>query len=273
MSVKSFYKKIPLIGPFSVFLYKKTIKRWKNHYFFNKKFYNKNIKRNEINSLKSIGVFNIKELDFDSWKFDSGLDHSFRRYYLALYKGKESFIKISNNDLTVLNEIEISSRRPEFEFSPKTYFIDQNFNDGYLIIQEKKHNLKKLYFKDFVHFQFICRQVNKILDELFTIGLVHCDIHRGNLLLDNKTSRVYLLDYGISRFIDVPNKIDYVARPGTYYRVYKKGNKTIRIYDDAYSFVKTTENLSIQKEWENCSDFQEIKKKIDRLFVEIEVEK
>lgn len=86
-------------------------------------------------------------------------------------------------------------------------------------------------------FSHICTEFLSIMDALEANGIVHADVHKGNLMI--KDDRLFLLDYGISKRDGVTNCIDYTARPGTYYKV----SGTVRTYDDAYSFIKLVEEL------------------------------
>lgn len=264
MGIKKIIKKTPLIGHIVAWLYNKTIKRIKSGYFYNKKFYNKNIKRIEISSLKKNGVTRIKKYHFDDWKFNSGIDHSFRRYYIGVFNGIRCFIKISNNDLTVFNEICISEDMPTYTFVPKTLFADKSFNGGFLLIQEQLFNLVPLQFRTAEEFNNICEQFDNILDCFSSISLVHCDIHKGNLMISKRDNRLFLLDFGISKFAQKNNLIDYIARPGTFYKRFEYKNQVLRKYDDAYSFIKEIERMNVPDSWKNCSNYQRICDKVGK---------
>ena len=95
-----------------------------------------------------------------------------------------------------------------------------------------------------------------ILDELKNRGIVHADIHKGNLMIKN--NHLYLLDYGISKVLNDGNTIDYNSRPGTFY--VESGN--IRTYDDAYSFVETIVGLGASEEFKNIEEFENIKNRV-----------
>jgi hypothetical protein len=56
-----------------------------------------------------------------------------------------------------------------------------------------------------------------------------------------KGDELMLIDFGISYSENLENTVNYVARPGTYYKETENGT---RFYDDAYSFVKMIEKLS-----------------------------
>ncbi len=269
MGIKKAIKKIPFFGTFIVFIYNKTVKRLKNDFFKNLRYYNINIKKKEISSLKLIGVTKIKKYSFDDWKFDSGLDHSYRRYYVGVFKGVKCFIKISKNDLTVFNEICVSEDLPAYSFVPKTLFTDKSFNGGFLLVQERLFHLINLEFKTEKHFDNVCVQFNNILDCFNTIALVHCDVHRGNLMIDKRSGRLFLLDFGISKFANKNNMVDYLARPGTFYQHFTKNNCLFRKYDDAYSFVKETERMNVPPSWKECLSYQKICTKVGRNTIDI----
>ncbi|MDD4211350.1 MAG: AarF/UbiB family protein [Clostridia bacterium] len=248
-------------------IYSKTILRLKNGHFKFMKEYKQSIKANDFEGLEKNELKNIKIWNFDSWKFDSGLDHSYRRYYTARYHGKKCFVKIAKNDLTVLNEIFIAEQNFELFFSPKVYLTNRSFNgDSFLIVQEYIGNLKPLYkTKKYDVFEKWCGDFVNILDVLSKYKIVHNDIHKGNLLVRKKDNRLFLLDYGISTVLPDNKIIDYKARPGTFYKKTIVDDMETRIYDDAYSFVQEMYRLQFEEEWLKKSElFKEIEKKVGK---------
>lgn len=249
-------------------IYDKTVLRFKNGYFKHMKEYRRFIKANDFEGLKKNELSGIKIWKFDSWKFDSGLDHSYRRYYIATYHGKKCFVKIAKNDMTVLNEIYIAEQKMQLDFSPKIYLTDRNFNgNSFLIVQEFIGGLSELYkTKEYKIFEMWCAEFNQISDILLKYKIVHNDVHKGNLLVRKKDNRLFLLDYGISAVLPDNKIIDYKARPGTFYKQTNENGVEIRIYDDAYSFVQEMHRLQFDKEWfDKSKQFKEIEKKVGRL--------
>ena len=174
--------------------------------------------------------------------------------------------------MTVFNEIQIAKQIPDLPFSPKALRYDDKFKTGFLIIQPYIQDLVSFECKNEDDFVNYCKQFNFMLDRLFDIKLVHCDVHKGNLMLNTKNKTIYLLDYGISKFVNRENKIDYLARPGTFYKTMNDGNKVIRRYDDAYSFVCESERMGIPESWKTNEPFLQIERKIGRLYVDIVID-
>ena len=107
-------------------------------------------------------------------------------------------------------------------------------------------------------FESQCREFLEILDALESRDIIHADIHKNNLMLDQQ-GHLVLLDYGISMILRQDNSVDYKARPGTFYRE-KDG---VRIYDDAYSFVMMLEGLGLPEQWKNAEIYRQVCDRVD----------
>ena len=75
-----------------------------------------------------------------------------------------------------------------------------------------------------------------------------------------------ILDFGISGCVGERNTVDYIARPGTHFRE----EDGIRIYDDAYSFVKMCERLDISENYKVPS-YNLIEDRIDKIILEVKI--
>lgn len=221
------------------------------------------IKHLECQKLKDLGIKEPKPFAFMDWRIGKGKDKAFRRYYLGFFQGQKCFVKIGKNDATVYNEFKTLSRLKAniFSFSPKMLIGKEDFDEQTTMVAvEFIEGLSKFTAPDNVaSLQKLCSQALKILSELESNNLVHADIHKGNLMVCN--DQLFLLDYGISKFINQDNAINYIARPGTFYRNVEDG----RIYDDAYSFTKLIESLSLNFPTENIKELQEIYQRIDKI--------
>lgn len=256
--------KYPIIFKFAKMAYRNIIVPVNTGYFPQYYFYCIFIKYKEIEALKKLKFTSINVYKPTIWRYGRGKDNAFRRYYTAFKDSKKYFIKIATkNDSSVQNEIEIQGLLSEkgYYWTPTCIISKKNFYGNVSILAiEYKENLKEFTFpfnkNDFIK---ISLEYVKVLDELNEIKLVHSDIHAGNLMLDDNNN-LYLLDFGISRFINKDNKVDYLARPGTFYRE----NGVIRRYDDAYSFICLLDKLNIPKDWKKEYCYIEIKRRIDR---------
>ena len=74
--------------------------------------------------------------------------------------------------------------------------IDENTN--IFIVQEKKDAKSLVDVKKFTEEMMI--QLFEILVKLEEKGIYHSDIHPGNILVDNKTGKIYLIDFGLASF-------------------------------------------------------------------------
>lgn len=223
--------------------------------------------RGETKKLRVYGFTNIEIFKSRSWRIGRERDKAYRRYYSGLLNGSKCFIKIATNDLTIINEIEIAKKISplNFVFSPKALAFDEHFgiNTKMLAIEYKElHPIAKDNDIDLVTKEELvnyCKQGKLILEALENVGVIHADIHKGNLLVDNN-ERLWLLDYGISKIINESNCVDYKSRPGTFYL--QEGNT--RTYDDAYSFVeminKFPQSDNIKQTKEYCDIYSRIGK-------------
>ena len=219
------------------------------------------VKRKEIRALKKYNLKNIRPYLKPFWRWGYGLDKAFRRYYRANFAGSPVFIKVSINDSTIYNEIQMAEymKTQNLEFVVQTVKTDKNFlgNMQMLCISfaEGLHDLTPPKTK--TEFEKYCSEFENILKKLSDNGIVHADIHPKNLMLDKNNSLV-LLDFGISGIVNCKNDVNYIARCGTHYTE----NNNIRTYDDAYSFVKVIEQMQLPEEWLSSPHFLKIKESI-----------
>lgn len=260
--IKHLIKNTPILYKILYFIKYKVvnpIKSGRYAYFIKYLF---TMKRKECKKLISLGLLNPKPISFFDWRIGKGKDRAFRRYYLAEFNGKKCFIKIGKNDATVHNEFVTLSKLPVevCDFSPNLMIGQENFDENTTMLAvEFIEGLQKFTCPtDIEKFNDLCEQFIHILDVLEAQNLVHADIHKGNLMLCE--DKLYLLDYGISMFKEQGNNINYVARPGTFYRTVEDS----RIYDDAYSFTKLIEALNTEYTCENVKALQNIYNRIDQ---------
>ncbi len=218
------------------------------------------VRRSEIRKLKNTGFKSIRSCKYNEWRIGKGKDLAYRRYYLAQFEEQKCFIKIGTNDSTVKNECLVleNYKNHSFRFSPQ--YIKGNLafdNDTVMIAVSYIEGLSKFEMpKTLSEFEGICSQFIEILNVLEDADLVHADIHKGNLTLKNQ--KLYLMDYGISIIKSKGNEVDYISRPGTFYKLIEN----TRIYDDAYSFVSMIEQEKNHHAFEDCVSYKKIKEKI-----------
>ena len=227
------------------------------------------LKYSEVKKLKYYGLENIKPVNYREWRIGKGKDHAYRRYYLGKYHGKKCFIKIGKNDATVENECLFGEQfsHAELTFSPNFLIGDSSFDTNTTMVAvEYLEGLQKFTVPTSIEeFSNLCVQFNYILDVLLKNDIVHADIHKGNLMTQN--GKLILMDYGISMKKSSGNKIDYNARPGTFYRENLKN----RIYDDAFSFVEMIQELNLPDAFISVDEFQKIVSKIGRNYVNVKL--
>lgn len=224
------------------------------------------LKHKEISKLNDMGFHDVSVFKPSTWRIGKGADKAYRRYYCATYNGKKCFIKIAKNDKTVQNEIVVQKaiQQSNFTFTPQCLMTCINFYpDTAMLANEYIEGLCAIP-EDATPDQLVdyTKQFLKILQQMESVGLVHADIHRGNLMLSQKNELI-LMDFGISHFINKENNVNYVERPGTFYR--REGK--YRIYDDAYSYLKLLEKINVYSV--DCPEFGEIESRVGKLSVKI----
>ena len=214
------------------------------------------IKRGEILQLKKLGLTNISEYKRDQWRIGKEKDRAYRRYYKCNYKGEKAFVKVAQKDSTIKNEIRICNylKDQKIDFIAKMMMGRENFyNNTDVLVMEYVDGLVEFSIPDsYEQFENFCEQMVSILSCFKKIGIVHADIHKGNLMINS--DKIVLLDFGISMAKNVKNDVDYNARPGTFF--VQEG--TQRKYDDAYSFVKMIQLWEIKNEWKECEAYKKI---------------
>lgn len=193
--------------------------------------------RKEKKELKRRGYKHITIYKSKNWRIGKEKDHAQRRYYVAFFNNTRCFVKIAKNDKTIINEIKIQKdlSNKNWKFLPAFLDYDLSFIESYkLLTVEYMQGLKDIDMtREGFSFDAFCVKIIEILNALYEVSLVHADIHKGNLVED-QNGNLYLLDYGISRFINKTNDVDYDERPGTYFFY----DDNMRVYDDAFSIVQ-----------------------------------
>ena len=198
-----------------------------------------------------------------------GYAHAYRRYYVAAFNGKKVFIKIAKNDSTILNEIELGIHLKPYQllFACEEEHYDKDFcADGTsMLASDYIENISSFAVPEsYEAFAILCNDFLELLQQLELCNVVHADIHRNNLMMKNN-GKLVLLDFGISKILSENNTVDYIARPGTYYRVINDNKGKYRIYDDAYSFCRLVESLEIPVEWLEAEEYQNIQRRIGKV--------
>lgn len=211
--------------------------------------------------IREEGYSSVKPIMSRDWRIGHGRDGAFRRYYSAELNGKKCFIKVGFKDATVKNELEIMKNLGKpLPFSPALQgYSDELAPSTVMLAVEYIEGMRSFSLPSSNEdFSLLCGKFIGILDVLEARGLVHADVHKGNLML--KGDELMLLDYGISKMDGEANCIDYVSRPGTYYLT----SGPNRTYDDAYSFVKMMEALEPGETRMSCPEMLQIKERIGK---------
>ncbi len=268
-ALKKALKDLPILFSFLKLLYRRIVIPVMSGYFPLYFLYCLFVQKREVGKISSMGFTDVNKFLPDTWRYGKGKDKAFRRYYTAWKNGKKYFVKIATkNDSSVQNEIEIQMvlSQKKYRWTPACIIANKDFcDDKSILAVEYEEGLRRFQLPSTEkEFDMICAKYVEILDELNTARLVHSDIHAGNLMMD-EMNNLHLLDFGISRFIDKTNEVDYLARPGTFYQTIGK----VRRYDDAYSFVSLMDKLKLPEQWENVHFYGEIEKRINRCYSDV----
>lgn len=263
----------PLLG-----LYQTLIRPIFNGYFLYMINYYFHVRNIEIYELKKYGFSNISAFKSKSWRRGTGLDHAHRRYYTADRDGMKCFIKVAENDKTIANEILVSERIKgyNFTFTPTLVCSDKRFlgKKKMLAIEfqeglhpiAKEDNLGRTADISGTTLLQYCEDFLSICKQLESVGLVHADIHKGNIMVDKK-GHLCLLDFGISKFIDTESDNDYKARPGTFFQIEGQA----RIYDDVYSFLKMLGRYPSTTKILDDPTYKEIESRLGMLYFKVDI--
>ncbi len=219
------------------------------------------VERKEKGELKKLGFTDIHCYLTKSWRRGTELDQAHRRYYSATYQNQPVFIKVAKNDATIVNEIEMANYIAplNFRFVIPTVFTKTDFLGEWKVLAvEFVQGIHAFEITNKDDFDKYCREYKTVLEEFEKHRIVHADIHPNNLVLDNE-NKLIVIDFGISSIIGQPNNVDYIARPGTYYRE----NQLLRVYDDAYSFVKMIEKMDLSDDMKQSNAYSKIIERID----------
>lgn len=269
--MKELLRKYPLLFILLKKLYRGVIHPIQSGYAFGHSYYLFAIKKREVKKLSNLEFQNVCEFKPDTWRYGKGKDNAYRRYYTATFEGKKCFIKVATkNDSTVSNEIDVQEyiQGRYWKFTPACLMTQRVFDKGIVMLA----NEYRLGLRPFVlpltldAFEKMCDCFCIIADSLYEAGLVHADVHRGNLLMDDAGSLV-LLDFGISYILSKGNQVDYVARPGTFFR----DSGQSRLYDDIYSFIRVLEKEGLPEEWKQNAHYLNVMGRMGRCSIIIKL--
>ena len=216
----------------------------------------------------------LKKLGFRKVEFLTWSPKYLRKYYSAFSNGNMYFVKITNNDSASLNEIYVLEKLSLYDFSfiPSIKYLSKDFHKKSLLVTSYSKGTKFINaIKNETSFDAFCFNAIQILNAFYQIGFVHGDIHEGNLLV-SENGFIELIDFGIGTFVGGEQKTDYKTHFGTYYKIIKDKNRTIRRYDDAYSFVEFIKTCNVSAEWLNNQSYKELESLTGRLFFDVAID-
>lgn len=278
MSLREYIRRFPLVHkPISLFFYFFVYPFCNGYYLFMIRYFFC-IRNSEVKALQQYGFINVRPFKSRTWRLGLEKDRAYRRYYLCCYKGEKCFIKVAQNDSTIGNEIFVAEKLigRDVPFIPKIISFDKNFDKDkqmlatsfvkglHPISRESVYNdVETVSGNKLIEY---CAQMLNILQSLEALQLVHADIHKGNLVLDDR-DRLILLDFGISKFLNVDNNVQYGCRPGTFFKDTACG----RVYDDAYSFIKLIGRYDSCKEIVDSLAYKAICERIGKVTFTVKV--
>jgi hypothetical protein len=113
-------------------------------------------------------------------------------------------IKLQNNDINFIQEVKALYALNGWEYTPVIYDAWTCDNVGFIVIERLK-SLKDCTYKSVKAMQ---TDLQNIVDGLHQKGIIHNDLHLGNLLCKN--GHIALIDFGLSMFLeDKPRFLDF----------------------------------------------------------------
>ena len=113
-------------------------------------------------------------------------------------------IKLQNNDINFIQEVKALYALNGWEYTPIIYDAWTCDNVGFIVIERLK-SLKDCTYKSVKAMQ---TDLQNIVDGLHQKGIIHNDLHLGNLLCKN--GHIALIDFGLSMFLeDKPRFLDF----------------------------------------------------------------
>jgi len=217
--------------------------------------------RKTVVKLASYGITDVRIYCVRRWYTCHGAEKTDRLFFKGVFNGTKCFIKLAANDSTIKKEIFINNYMTEcgINFVPKLLLSDSNYNiNSALLVTELIQDIKKFKLPDNERaFEVMCNKFEHIHSCLKKFSIVHGDISLSNVLVD-KNACIILIDFGIGW---VPGseifRTNHLIHHGTYYIE----SDNVRIYDNAFSFLRVLDHSKIPAEYKQ----KECYKKIERL--------
>ena len=208
--------------------------------------------RKTIAKLSSYGLTDIRVYCVRHWYMGLGEEKLVRLFYKTKLDGTWCFVKLVENDSSIAKEIFINKYITErgIEFVPKLLLSDDN-----LLVIEFIQGMKKFKLPDDEKaFENMCADFKNIHACFKKFDIIHGDISASNVLLD-KDNKIVLIDFGVGW---VPGSevfpSNHVIHHGTYY----VESDNIRIYDNAFSFLRVLDYYKIPAKFKQMKCYKEI---------------
>jgi len=175
-------------------------------------------------------------------------------YTVTDYKGKRFALKMLHAHLAdipsykkrFINEAKLSQRiaHPhvikviEYGQEAGCFYIIMEFSESKTLLQllekeNNKDNKDKMAREDYIKLVIkILEQITGVLQAIYDIGYIHCDIKPRNILLDEKNN-IKILDFGLAQTIEEQEEFEIVSPSYMPPEVYNKEHLDIR--SDLYS--------------------------------------
>lgn len=217
-----------------------------------------------IAKLKSYGLMNIRTYRIKFWYRDlwtprkNWADSYIKKYYATELKGKKCFAKTMTRGIVAQREIFINSyiTKCNLDFVPKLLLSDENYDTSIsLMVIEFIEGLREFTLpKDETTFEAVCAEFEHIHKCLRVADIIHGDLCRYNLLLD-ENNHIFLIDFGLTWVPGSENyPIDYRRHRGASYI----DAGCSRIYDNAYSFLNMLDTCGISNTFKQKECYKRI---------------
>ena len=195
--------------------------------------------------LKKQGFKHIKKYSLQTWKYYG--NNLVRLTYTSFFNGKKIVIKVAKGfdkkTLNGLKFITLFGNRIDFTPSGFEIKIDGFISYATFFLETISFNsvIKSISTNDLPNY---LEQFCKILDCLYDLGIVHCDLESVNILVEKDTKKLFLIDFDTA--CSRGNELNCDEFPTNGIRQTNKNGQSV--YDDAFSILTLINRMPFTKE-------------------------
>ena len=222
--------------------------------------------KNALSQLKKLNFKHIRKHSFSTWKYYG--KNLVRFTYKGTLDSKTYLIKCSKGfEEKAQNSILFQETFNDvFDFIPKGFTLPLEGFYGQAFSFIKSYPF--YYFKYFVTKENsgnFTEQICKILDNLNSFKIVHCDINSVNVLIERKSNKLFLIDFDTC----ISHKVGLLCHdvPRSKYATLTQNTA---IYDDAKAFFELLDEINKHLSVFSKEDLESLRSRIGRNVVRLD---